>query len=175
MLGGLVRILLALTAMSPLSVSLAISFVREDKMRYAFIALCACVLLGLVAWWLISQARLRLEIFPVRIKKVKSADKEIMVFFLAYVLPLIFRSQMSFDMWSWGWAAAILLFVLWSTDAMQANPVLGLLGFHFYDVETEDGVSYLLISRGKINSALAVSHVVQIGEYGLLEAIPGDD
>ena len=170
MLGRLIRMLLALTAMSPLAISLAISFVHENELRYAFIAFCFCILLGLIAWWLISQARHRLEILPVRIKKVKSADKEIMAFFVAYVLPLIFRSQLNVDIWAWGWAAVILLFVLWSTHAIQANPVLGVLGFHFYDVETDDGVAYLLISRGKINSALSVTKVVQIGEYGLVEA-----
>ena len=32
-------------------------------------------------------------------------------------------------------ATLLLLFVLWSTHAIQVNPVLGVMGFHFYEVE----------------------------------------
>lgn len=64
----------------------------------------------------------------------------------------------------------MLLFVLWSTHSLQVNPVLGLFGFHFYEVETADGITYLLISKRRINSAMAIKQVVQLSEYGILEA-----
>jgi hypothetical protein len=67
-------------------------------------------------------------------------------------------------------ASLMLLFVLWSTHALQVNPVLGMLGYHFYEVETADGITYLMITKRKISNVLSVGHVVQLSEYGILEA-----
>ncbi len=53
---------------------------------------------------------------------------------------------------------------------MQTNPVLGIFGFHFYEVETADGITYLLISRRRIGSVKSIQKVVQLGEFGILEA-----
>jgi peptidoglycan/LPS O-acetylase OafA/YrhL len=170
-LGNLVRIVFALTAIAPLSISVAYVFaVKDQNLRWAFIAFCCCLLMGALALWIVENARARLERLPITIKKAKSADKEVIGFFVAYALPLLFKGEVSADLGAWGLAAALLLFVLWSTHAIQVNPVLGLFGFHFYEVETSDGITFLLITRRKINNALSISRVVQLSEYGILEA-----
>lgn len=171
MLGKLVRILLALTAIAPLSVSLAYVFVtRENNLQFAVIAAFVCLLLGAVAIWVIEKAGRTLECLPVTIKKAKSADKEVIGFFVAYALPLLLRGGGVPDLGAWLLAAAMLLFVLWSTHSMQVNPVLGIFGFHFYEVESEDGITYLLITRRRINSVRSIKSIVQLSEYGVLEA-----
>lgn len=50
------------------------------------------------------------------------------------------------------------------------NPVLGLLGFHFYEVETQEGVTYLMLTKRTINNVSSIKSVVQLTEYGILEA-----
>lgn len=171
MLGRLVRLLLALTAIAPLSISLAYIYaVKDQNIRLAFIAACSCVFLGAVALWIIGKAQTRLERLPITIKKAKSADKEVIGFFVAYALPLVFRGQSSPDVGAWVLAACMLFFVLWTTHSLQVNPVLGLFGYHFYEVETADGITYLLISKRRIGNALTIKHVVQLSEYGILEA-----
>lgn len=171
MLGRLIRILLALTAIAPLSVSLAYIYATRDaNIQYALIAGLFCVLLGAGSIWIIQTAQSTLEHLPVVIKKAKSADKEVIGFFVAYALPLVFRGQSSQDLGAWLVAGTMLLFVLWSTHSMQVNPVLGMFGYHFYEVETSDGITYLLITRSKISSVLSIGNVVQLSEYGILEA-----
>jgi hypothetical protein len=170
MLGRLVRILLALTAIAPLSVSLAYVFASESQYLWAFAAAMVCLLLGASALWVIREAGARLERLPIAIVKAKSADKEVIGFFVAYALPLVFRGQYAPDLAGWLVAGGMLLFVLWSTHAIQVNPVLGVLGFHFYEVEARGGITYLLISRKKISNVLAINHIVQLSEYGVLEA-----
>lgn len=171
MLGRLVRVLLALTAIAPLSISMAYIYAAKDQnFGLAFIAAGLCVLLGVIALQVIKFAQRKLERLPVSIKKVKSADKEVIGFFIAYALPLVFRGQSSADFGAWFVAACMLFFVLWSTHSLQVNPVLGLFGYHFYEVETADGITYLLISKRRISNALTVKHVVQLSEYGILEA-----
>jgi membrane protein YqaA with SNARE-associated domain len=170
-LGKLIRVLLALTAIAPLSISLAYIFAaKENNFRLAAIAALSCVLLGAASMWIVEKAGEKLERLPVVIKKAKSADKEVIGFFIAYALPLLFRGEFSPDLGAWILAGALLLFVLWSTHAIQVNPVLGMLGFHFYEVETSDSITYLLITRRTISNALSIDHIVQLSEYGILEA-----
>lgn len=172
MLGRLVRILLALTAIAPLSVSLAYVFASQRNFVWAAVAASCCIGLGLIALWIIRRASERLEQLPIVIQKAKSADKEVIGFFVAYALPLVFRGQAAPDLAGWLVAAAMLLFVLWSTHAIQVNPVLGVMGFHFYEVEAKGGVTYLMITRRKISNVMSVGSVVQLSEYGILEAQP---
>lgn len=171
MLSRFIRLLLALTAIAPLSISMAYIYaVKDQNLWYAFIATCLCVLLGAIALQVIGMSQRKLERLPVTIKKAKSADKEVIGFFIAYALPLVFRGQSSPDLGAWLVAACMLFFVLWSTHSLQVNPVLGLFGYHFYEVETADGITYLLISKRRIGNALTIKNVVQLSEYGILEA-----
>ncbi|MEW6058429.1 MAG: hypothetical protein AB1540_17650 [Bdellovibrionota bacterium] len=171
MLSKILRILLALTAIAPLSISMAYIFgAKIGNSQRAIIATFVCLLLGGIALWVIDFARKQLERLPVTIKKAKSADKEVIGFFIAYVLPLVFKGTGVPDVGAWVLAAGLLLFVLWSTHAMQVNPVLGMFGFHFYEVETEDGITYLLITRRQISTVRSIRQVVQLSEYGVLEA-----
>jgi hypothetical protein len=169
MLGKLVRILLALTAIAPLSVSLAYVFAKEHHFLWAAIAAACCVGLGAIALFIINKASSTFQDLPITILKVKSADKEVIGFFVAYALPLVFRGSSSPDLDGWLFTGGMLLFVLWSTHAIQVNPILGVIGFHFYEVEVKGGVSYLLITRRRIANAMSVERVVQLSEYGILE------
>lgn len=171
MLGKPTRVLLALTAIAPVSISLAYVFgAKNGDWLLAVLALCVCAALGIISSWIIASISEKFERLPVVIKKVKSADKEVVGFFIAYALPLIFKGEAGQDIGSWFLAAGMLIFVLWSTHALQVNPVLGLLGFHFYEVETQEGVTYLMLTKRTINNVGSIKSVVQLTEYGILEA-----
>jgi len=170
MLGVIVRVVLALTAAAPISISLAYIFAAKDQnYRLAVIAAFGCLLLGALALKIITAAGKKLEILPISIQKVKSADKEVVGFFVAYALPLLFRGQASADIDAWLLAIGMLVFVLITTHSLQVNPVLGAFGYHFYEAETKDGITFLLISKRKINSVKSIGRVVQLSEYGVLE------
>ncbi|MEM5387888.1 hypothetical protein VSR68_30500 [Paraburkholderia phymatum] len=170
MLNRVVRILLALTAIAPLSISLAFLFAKAHRYLWALAALAGCLALGGLARWIIAQAGARLEVLPINIVKARSADKEVIGFFIAYALPLILRGQATPDLEAWLFAAGMLLFVLWGTHTLQVNPVLGVMGYHFYEVDTKGGITFLMITRRKITNILSVERVVQLSEYGILEA-----
>ena len=170
MLSKVIRVVFALTAVAPLAVSLAYVFAREHALAYAALALVGCLILAWISKEVVSAASKRLERVPITIKKAKSADKEVLGFFVAYALPLIFRGQGTPDLGAWIVAGIMLLLVLWGTHSLQVNPVLGLLGFHFFEVETDDGITYLLITERRIDAAKSVVSVVQLSEYGILEA-----
>lgn len=171
MLGNLIRVLLALTAVAPLAISLSYVYAaKAQNFRLAAFAALACVALGGAALRIIAFAAARLERLPISIQKAKSADKEVLGFFVAYALPLIFKGAAAPDLDTWLVAGGMLLFVLFSTHSMQVNPVLGVFGYHFYEVETRDGITYLLITKRKINNVKTLTNVVQLSEFGILEA-----
>lgn len=170
MLGRVIRVIFALTAMAPVSISLAYVYAtRTQQLWLAAGALLSCMALGFIAHCIITAAGRKLERLPVKLKKAKSADKEVLGFVVAYALPLLFKGDGGMDLGAWVIAALMMGFVLMTTHTLQVNPVLGLFGFHFYDVETEGGVTYLLIAKRQINNILSVTTVVQLSEYGILE------
>lgn len=171
MLGKLLRVLLALTAVAPIFISLAYILASHSKKIFlAVLSLLFCIFLGFIAVTIIKKSQEKLEKLPITITKAKSADKEVIGFFAAYALPLLFRGHAVPDIGAWVIAILMLIFVLWTTHALQVNPVLGLFGYHFYEVETENGISYLMITDRKINNIQSIKNVIQLSEYGVLEA-----
>ncbi|MCH5555732.1 hypothetical protein [Pseudomonas syringae] len=171
MLGKPTRVILALTAIAPVSVSLAyIFFSHGQNLIYVAICLLICLGLGFYSRWVIVRAAKKFQRLPITIQKSKSADKEVLGFFVAYALPLIFRGDAAPDIGAWIIAGFMLVLVLWTTHALQVNPVLGVIGFHFYEVETKEGITYLLITRKAINNLKNINSVVQITEYGILDS-----
>ncbi|WP_122682237.1 hypothetical protein [Pseudomonas viridiflava] len=170
MLGKPTRVILALTAIAPVSVSLAyIFFSHGINFAYVFLCLFICIALGFYSSWVIHKAARDFQALPIVIKKAKSADKEVLGFFVAYALPLMFRGDVNPDVGAWIIAGLMLVLVLWTTHALHVNPVLGVIGFHFYEVETQEGVTYLLITKRAISNLKSLRAVVQITEYGILD------
>lgn len=135
---------------------------------YLFAALVLSGLcLGLV--WL-SSSRYGLERLPVKIKSVKTADKEIVGFLLVYLLPLINQSHNSISLSVLIFVALIFFVIVYNSHAYHFNPLLGFFGYHFYEVTIEGGITYVLITRQNITNCKAVSQVVQLTEYMILDA-----
>ena len=102
MLGRLIRILFAMTAIAPISVSLAYIYAAHERnIAYACIAIVACIALGVLCFSIVNQAKSKLERLPIVIQKAKSSDKEVIGFFVAYVLPLVFKGESTPELGAW--------------------------------------------------------------------------
>lgn len=132
--------------------------------------LAALVLSGLcfgLVW--LSASRHGLERLPVKIKSVKTVDKEIVGFLLVYLLPLINQSQSTISVPVLVFVAVIFFFIVYNSHAYHFNPLLGFFGYHFYEVTIEGDITYVLITRQNITDCKAVSQVVQLTEYMILD------
>ena len=174
MLSTFLRVVFTLTGAAPLLISVAYVLGEKGSYRYAVIAALSCVVLGGLSVVIIRVASARLESFPAAIKKAKSADKEVVGFYVAYALPLLFKDSSLTDPGTLLVSGALLCLVLWATKAFQVNPVLGLFGYNFYEAEMEDGMTYLLVTRKKLSHIRAVKNVAQLSEYGLLDVTDRD-
>ena len=127
--------------------------------------------MGFISIVIIEAAARKLEGIPVEVVKAKPADKEVIGFYVAYALPLLFRDVGNLDWGSITVAVVMFIFVIWSTGTFQVNPVLGLFGYRFYEVELKSGVSYLLVTKRNINDLTSMNKVNQLSEHALLDVV----
>lgn len=105
----------------------------------------------------------------VTITAVRSADTEVVGFMVAYLLPLVTAATSDFDLWVLAFVALLISAVVWSTNAYSVNPLLSALGFHFYEVESSDCVTFLLLSNRELTRKADISSVQQLTRYVLLD------
>ena len=163
---------LALVAASFAPVLLTLGWIRfvdgriwPDAISY-FVAAGLTVGLCLL---LIGAARSQLEVIPFNPTSISTADAEIVGFVLAYLLPFVDAAGMSVKPSVFWFVMALLGLVVWSTNSYHVNPVLGLLGFHFYEVTTEGDVTFVLVTRRNLRDSGEITSVVQLTEYMVLE------
>jgi hypothetical protein len=90
-------------------------------------------------------------------------------FMLLYLLPL-FTDKVNTLNWSL-WIPTILVFaVITATGySYHFNPLLGMMGWHFYKVSSTEGVTYVLLTKRQLRSAAEPLSVGQLTEYVLLD------
>ena len=105
-----------------------------------------------LCWGLLRYAAKNAQEHLIHIKEFERTDQEVLAFLLAYLLPFISSENMAFTgEWLTGaYILGIIFLVIAHAGAFHFNPVMGLLGYHFYSVKNGDGVSYLLISKEEL-------------------------
>jgi hypothetical protein len=100
---------------------------------------------------------------------VEAADRENIAFLLLYLLPLF---TTDFATLNWDvWIPAVLIFgaVVATGYSYHFNPLLGLMGWHFYKVGTREGVTYVLITKKQLRDAPGALEVGQLTEYIVMD------
>jgi len=171
-LSNLIKAVLVATSLAPVLFTLAFLEYRAGNIwpggaRYIGVA----ILLALICWAVLRAARTQLQVLPFKITSAATADKEVLAFLITYITPLLFAGTpaAAIDGATVTFLVLLFAFVVWGTHAYDFNPLLGVLGYHFYDVTNSQGISYVLISRKHIVNVKDVTHVVQLTEYVVLE------
>lgn len=153
MLNTFAKFLLVSTSLSPLLGAVAVNqFAKgEPATRYG-VWLAAALLLVFLCWALLHYAAKNVQKEAYRVKEFERDDKEVLAFLLTYLLPFLSTEKMAFsgDWLTGAYVLLIIFLVIAHAGAFHFNPVMGLLGYHFYAVKNEDGVSHLLISRQEL-------------------------
>jgi len=92
-----------------------------------------------------------------------------MGFLLIYLLPLFTAEFTTLNWQIWAPAIAIFAAVVATGYSYHFNPLLGLLGWHFYRVGTEQGVTFVLITRKHLRNAQETLKVGQLTEYIVID------
>lgn len=115
------------------------------------------------------RARSSLAASEFRARTIEASDHENTAFLLLYVMPL-FTSKFETLDWHF-WIPTVLIFAIITATGYNYhfNPMLGLIGWHFYKVESNEGVFFILITKKHIRTASSTLSVGQLTEYILLD------
>lgn len=173
MLNTFAKILLVATSLSPLLGAVAVNQISlgEPAIRWAPWIIVA-LLLVFLCWALLRYAAQNVQQHTFEIKEFERNDKEVMAFLIAYLLPFLSTEKMGFagDWLTGAYVLGIIFLVITHAGAFHFNPVMGLLGYHFYVVKNADGVSTLLISKAELRRPGKIVKTVQLANNIYLHA-----
>ena len=153
MLNRFAKFLLVATSLSPILGAVAVNQYSLGKPVSSWLSwLVVALLLVLICWGLLHYSARNAQKHTVRITQFESNDKEVLSFLLAYLLPFISSKDMAFEgQWMTGaYIIAVIFLVIVHAGIFHFNPVMGLLGYHFYGVKNDQGVALLVISKGEL-------------------------
>ncbi|MCF3948685.1 hypothetical protein [Acidiphilium iwatense] len=169
MLNVLARLLLTSTALAPVGLTYAwVAYFQHEHVTAA--AICGISLfLFFVCLFVLWRAKHELAASTFKAESIEAADHENTAFLLLYVMPL-FTSQFDTLQWQF-WVPTIVIFGIITATGYNYhfNPMLGLLGWHFYKVESSEGVTFILITKKHLRTAALELKVGQLTEYLLLD------
>lgn len=110
-----------------------------------------------------------------RAETLRTADSEVVGFMIAYLLPLVATGTDKPDYLVLAFITGLLAVIVWSTNAYSVNPLLSFMGYHFYEVSSAGGLTYLFLSRRDLHNCGEIAQVVQLARYVLLDTEPDSD
>lgn len=169
MLSWFAKLLLTATAIAPVGFSYAWVAYTAGRLNVALLTVAASLGLVLICIWMLRYACNNLESSNFQTSTVEAADRENMTFLLLYLLPLFTASFTSLNWQVWLPTLVIFAVIVSTGYSYHFNPLLGLMGWHFYKVTTPEGVTYVLITKKELRRAQDVLTVVQLTEYIVLD------
>jgi hypothetical protein len=169
MLSAVARIMLTASAIAPVGFTYAWVAFTQDDFYISLIAFAVSVLAVITCLGVIHHARKNIEAINFRPTAIEAADRETVGFMLLYLLPL-FTDKINTLNWSL-WIPTLIVFsVITATGySYHFNPLLGLIGWHFYKVSSAEGVTYVLITKKHLRNISDTLRVGQLTEYILLD------
>lgn len=177
MLNRFAKFLLVSTSLSPLLGAIVVSQYAHNEPWSSWVGwLVAALLLIFLCWALLRYAAQNVEEFTFHVTEFESNDKEALSFLLAYLLPFIAPENMAFSHeWMTGtYILVIIVLVITHAGAYHFNPMMGLLGYHFYAVKDMEGISCLLISKKELRRKDTKVQTVRLAHNIYLDRKDGD-
>ena len=153
MLNQFAKLLLVATSLSPVLGAVAVNQFALGKPWTDWLPwLAVGLFLVFICWALLRHLAATAQSQLLKLAQFENNDKEVLAFLLTYLLPFISAKDMAFQgQWlTVAYIFAVISMVIVHAGAFHFNPVMGLLGYHFYGIKNGDGVSLLLISKAEL-------------------------
>lgn len=169
MFGRVAKMLLILSAIAPVGLVYAWVAFNEGSRNVALWLVGGCIALVLCCVYLFNKAHSVLERFPFQMSSVEAADRENIAFMLLYLSPLFTAQFGQLNMTLL--IPTLLIFALLTATGYNYhfNPLLGLVGWHFYKVSSAEGVTYVLITKKQLRNTNQIGCVGQLTDYILID------
>ena len=131
--------------------------------------LISTLLLVLIFILIVKLAKSRLEVLKISIEEIKTADNETVSFIIVYLLPLANGVTDNFSIPILIFVAVFFFFIVLSTNSYHFNPLINLVGYHFYEAKVKGGITYILLSKKNVSTSKSIKEVYHLTEYMILE------
>lgn len=164
MFSKFIQFVLVITSIAPVLVTF---WFREFKKYWNIFDglpyFLAAVLLFIVLKVFINLAKQKLESITIKMNEISSADQESIVYIFTYLTPLL-----DIDIKMIIFLLILFAIIVFTTNIYHFNPMLGILGYHQYEVKI-DGTSFILITKKTLVNTKQIKYVVQLTNYIILE------
>lgn len=165
------KLIYNLSVASPLCIILAVVWYLQEE---TYVVPIILLIIGsiLLALLVISFSYGKKHLAPIYIitSDISPNDGWIIAYIVSYVIPFanIVIDDFSFELCI-GIAVLIVIIVPWINTAIP-NPILFMVGYHFYQISAENGVSgYVLISRRRLRKKQDLTIVNRVFEFLLID------
>ena len=165
MLSRIAKFALTITAIAPVLLTYSgVAFLKGEAAAAIWL-FGGFLILSFICLWLLHYVKNKVESMPFRATSVEIADGENIAFLMLYLFPLLTGRTVTPD-WQI-WLPAILVFgtAVAVSYSYHFNPVLGFLGWHFYKASTEEGVTYVIVSKKQFCNINQTIEIGQMTEY----------
>lgn len=165
MLNLLARFLLVLTSLSPVLGAVAVNqFSQGRPLSHWLTWLLAAVMMVVVCALVLRYAEKSAQKQTIMLASLERDGKESLAFLVAYLLPLFASEKLGFngDWMTGAYILGVIFLVVAHSGNLSFNPVMGLLGYHFYSIRTQEGVCELLISREELRRPWQALETVEL-------------
>ena len=149
--------------------SIAWYFSKSTYMTSIVSAIAAAIFI-IIAFVIFNAIKTKLPELQLTVKKIAQNDRHIIGYSLAYLLPFASIVFDKYNPYVFLGIAVIIFIIMLKANTPTANPLLFFVGYHFYDVEAENGIgNYLVISKRAIRNKDEIKNVIRITEYLLID------
>lgn len=168
-MGNLMKTVLFLSAFSPIFLSLSVvkylnSGIVEDVFYYAFAGIIGISITLLI----IGKLKKSAEVISFSAKKIESNDAMLLGVVASYFVPFVAKAS-EITMGGTIVLTITVAVILWFMSSIPPHPLLRVLSFRFYKVESAAGVVYTLISQRELLDPKEVRQVKRISSSMLME------
>lgn len=161
------RILLFLSSYAPLAVMFVLLF--WSKSPIIALASGAVALLSVAGTLVYLRVLNRLEGVPTTIADSHGRGEQVMSYIVTYIIPFL-----AVALTDWQQAVALVVFFVIlgylyvNSDMIHINPTLNLFGYRLYEVTLDNGATYSLITRGRVQKGKSLK-LIRLGDEILFE------
>lgn len=165
MFSKFLELLMVFTSLSPVLLTLWFKELSKnwnctDGLTYLVIV----IILGIIAFIILKISHKKLQLLPIKIESISTADNEMISFIFAYLIPLL---EISYPILFF--LIVLFGFIVLTTHSYHFNPMFNLFGYHYYKVSIEGGTTFILMTKKTLINTKQIKSIVQLTNYILLE------
>ena len=157
------------TSIAPVILIYALLALVERNVLIGGMLILVFVALLFACFYILNYSKQHLEKSDFSLMSAEAADKESVAILLLYLAPLLETSVSELE-WVFIIPASVVFLALVLTGySFHFNPLLNIIGWHFYTVSTKEGMTYTLITRKHLRKAETTIVIGQLTRYTLLD------